>query len=157
MSKHGVWCSDIHHHISYLKGRYFHRFEPLSYIFSLSDSASEKFQYRNKSFTTAIVFYTCLCEASRTFNSLPFNGNTPYLSRPTTLRPAIAKALAESPSVTISVQSLEFFVPALFASSSFGIPFKRLCLLEAVFLFNCASLLNFTQFSIFSRTPQSCT
>ena len=42
-----------------------------------------------------------LGEASLTFNNLPFNGNTPYLSVPITLLPVIAVAMAESPSVNI--------------------------------------------------------
>jgi len=36
--------------------------------------------------------------------------------------PAKAKDLAESPSVKMIVHSWEFFVPAKFASSSFGMP-----------------------------------
>ena len=72
----------------------------------------------------------CFSLTSRTFSSLPYrslpsltptrSGNTPKLSRPTTPRPPTASALAESPSVTISVASPECFVPALFASSSLG-------------------------------------
>ena len=54
--------------------------------------------------------------------NLPLKGNTPYLSRPTTPRPATAKVLAESPSVKINVQSDDHFVPASLASSSLGIP-----------------------------------
>lgn len=113
-------------------------------------------ELQKKRYIKATKRITCLWEASLTFNSLPRNGKTPYLSRPTTLNPAIASALAESPSVTISVHCLEFFVPASFASSSFGIPFNRVFLLvEDVFFISCASLLNLTQFIILSRMPQS--
>jgi DNA topoisomerase-2 len=38
-----------------------------------------------------------------TFKILPFKGNTPYLSLPIILKPEIANALAESPSVKIKV------------------------------------------------------
>ena len=65
---------------------------------------------------------SCLCVASRAFGSFPRSGNTPQLSRPTTLRPAIASALALSPSVRMREQSFEREPPALFASSSFGMP-----------------------------------
>ena len=68
------------------------------------------------------ILLTCLCEASLTFNNLPRRGNTPYLSRPMTPRPDKANDLAESPSVNIKVQSMEFFVPASLASSNFGTP-----------------------------------
>ena len=64
----------------------------------------------------------CFGVASLTFKSFPFNGNTPYLSLPTISIPAMARDLAESPSVKIKVQYSEFFVPASLASSSFGIP-----------------------------------
>lgn len=70
----------------------------------------------------AIDNRTCFLVASRTFNSLPRNGNTPYRSRPTTPKPATASVLAESPSVRMSVQSSDFVVPAQFASSSLGTP-----------------------------------
>mmetsp|Transcript_9905 Transcript_9905/g.27631 ORF Transcript_9905/g.27631 Transcript_9905/m.27631 type:complete len:218 (+) Transcript_9905:2931-3584(+) len=65
---------------------------------------------------------TCLKFASLTFSTLPLSGKTPYLSRPTTLRPATARDLAESPSVKINVQSCEFLPPASLASSNFGMP-----------------------------------
>mmetsp|Transcript_92063 Transcript_92063/g.286519 ORF Transcript_92063/g.286519 Transcript_92063/m.286519 type:complete len:242 (-) Transcript_92063:372-1097(-) len=67
----------------------------------------------------------CFSDASRTLSIFPRKGNTPYLSRPTTLRPATARALAESPSVRMSVHSAEFFPPASFASSSLGTPVSR--------------------------------
>jgi hypothetical protein len=51
---------------------------------------------------------------------LPFKGKQPNLFLPTTSIPAIAKDLAESPSVRIKVQCSENFVPASIASSSFG-------------------------------------
>ena len=81
----------------------------------------------------------CFVEASRTFNGLPFNGNTPYLSLPTISIPAIASALAESPSVRINVQSSHFFVPASLASSSFGTPSSLFLLvpLSVLAIFAC--------------------
>ena len=60
--------------------------------------------------------------ASLTFNNLPFKGNTPKKSLPTISTPAIANALAESPSVNISVHISLLAVPAQLASSSLGIP-----------------------------------
>jgi hypothetical protein len=62
--------------------------------------------------------------ASRTLRSLPRSGKTPYSSRPMTLRPLMARAFAESPSVRISVHLSEPRPPALLASSSFGIPVR---------------------------------
>jgi hypothetical protein len=59
---------------------------------------------------------------SLTFKNLPFKGNTPNLSLPTTWIPLIASDLAESPSVKIKVQYSDSLVPASLASSSFGIP-----------------------------------
>jgi len=44
---------------------------------------------------------------------LPLSGNTPYLSRPITPKPETAKDLAESPSVSISVQSKECLPPVV--------------------------------------------
>mmetsp|Transcript_17264 Transcript_17264/g.49335 ORF Transcript_17264/g.49335 Transcript_17264/m.49335 type:complete len:265 (+) Transcript_17264:2086-2880(+) len=67
----------------------------------------------------------CFNVASRTLSSLPRRGKTPYLSRPTTLRPATARALAESPSVRMSVHSAELLPPASLASSNFGTPVSR--------------------------------
>mmetsp|Transcript_2795 Transcript_2795/g.7233 ORF Transcript_2795/g.7233 Transcript_2795/m.7233 type:complete len:254 (-) Transcript_2795:932-1693(-) len=67
----------------------------------------------------------CFSVASRTLSTLPRSGKTPNLSLPTTLRPATASALAESPSVRISVHSREFLPPASLASSSFGTPVSR--------------------------------
>mmetsp|Transcript_726 Transcript_726/g.1935 ORF Transcript_726/g.1935 Transcript_726/m.1935 type:complete len:226 (+) Transcript_726:2300-2977(+) len=69
---------------------------------------------------------TCFWATSRTLSNFPRRGNTPYLSRPTTARPATAKALALSPSVKMSVHSLACLPPASLASSSFGIPSTRL-------------------------------
>mmetsp|Transcript_20160 Transcript_20160/g.60378 ORF Transcript_20160/g.60378 Transcript_20160/m.60378 type:complete len:244 (+) Transcript_20160:88-819(+) len=85
----------------------------------------------------------CLSVASRTFSILPRRGKTPYLSRPMTLRPATASALAESPSVTISVHSAEFLPPASFASSSFGMPVSRETLLVPALSFLPRSTLVF--------------
>lgn len=96
---------------------------------------------------------TCLCVASRTLRTFPFRGNTPYLSLPTTPKPATARDLAESPSVRISVQSREFLVPASLASSNFGIPFIFEVLLEVSFLFNWVCALNFIQLKMLSTIP----
>mmetsp|Transcript_20139 Transcript_20139/g.60296 ORF Transcript_20139/g.60296 Transcript_20139/m.60296 type:complete len:231 (-) Transcript_20139:857-1549(-) len=112
---------------------------------------------------------TCLKLASRTFNTLPRSGNTPYLSRPTMLRPATAKDLALSPSVKINVQSWEFFPPASLASSNFGTPRTRCwffvppfsCLPMSTFCFALAQskmrsttpLFN-TDFMVFSERSQ---
>ena len=79
------------------------------------------------------IIFTCLCEASLTLSNLPRRGKTPYRSRPTILRPLTANVLAESPSVRINVQSIEFLPPASFASSSFGIPFNLEDLLPLCF------------------------
>lgn len=54
---------------------------------------------------------TCLWEASLTLSIFPRRGNTPYLSLPTTPKPETASVLAESPSVRMSVQSIEFLLP----------------------------------------------
>mmetsp|Transcript_2027 Transcript_2027/g.4717 ORF Transcript_2027/g.4717 Transcript_2027/m.4717 type:complete len:239 (-) Transcript_2027:1276-1992(-) len=78
---------------------------------------------------------TLWCDASRTFFSFPFNGNTPYRSRPNTDSPDTARDLAESPSVRISVHSPARFVPAQFASSSFGISGRLLAPVPAVEIF----------------------
>ena len=101
----------------------------------------------------------CFSLTSRTFSSFPYlslshsshtrNGNTPKLSRPTTPRPPTASALAESPSVMISVVSMECLVPALFASSSLGMSSNydsalfffttRLAFTPLLFFKNCVS------------------
>lgn len=94
------------------------------------------FSYSNDNNRYSVL--TCLDEASRVFNNFPRNGNTPYLSRPTTESPETASALAESPSVKIKVQSLEFLVPASLASSSLGIPLSLECLDAEHFLDICA-------------------
>lgn len=73
-------------------------------------------------FWISSFFMICSCLASRTLSSFPRRGNTPKLSRPTTLKPATASDLAESPSVRINVQSCAFRVPALLASDNFGKP-----------------------------------
>ena len=67
----------------------------------------------------------CLDDASLTFKILPLNGNTPYLSLPTTSIPDIANDFAESPSVIIRMQFSAFLVPASLASSNLGIPKSR--------------------------------
>ena len=51
-------------------------------------------------------------------DGLPRTGKMPKVSRPTTSSPATASALAESPSVTISVHAPPLAVPASSASSS---------------------------------------
>lgn len=84
-------------------------------------------------FSISSFYIIYLTDASLTFNSLPFKGNTPYLSLPTISIPAIANALAESPSVNINVQNSEFFFPASLASSNFSIP----CNLAVFVPFNC--------------------
>mmetsp|Transcript_79803 Transcript_79803/g.258133 ORF Transcript_79803/g.258133 Transcript_79803/m.258133 type:complete len:227 (+) Transcript_79803:2201-2881(+) len=98
---------------------------------------------------------TCLKFASRTFKTLPLSGKTPYLSRPTMLRPATASDLAESPSVKISVHSCEFAPPASFASSSFGMPDTRIWFLLAPL--SCRPMSTFcfalAQSKIISTTP----
>lgn len=96
---------------------------------------------------------TCLCVASRTFSNLPLSGNTPYLSRPITPTPAIARDLAESPSVRINVHEWEFLVPASLASSSFGMPFSFECFDEWHFWLSCAWALNFIHDWMLSTMP----
>ena len=76
-----------------------------------------------------------LFEASLTFKGLPFRGKTPNLSLPTISIPAIAKALAESPSVIINVHSEEFLDPASLASSNLLIPVSLVFFLPYSFLF----------------------
>mmetsp|Transcript_6709 Transcript_6709/g.16658 ORF Transcript_6709/g.16658 Transcript_6709/m.16658 type:complete len:228 (+) Transcript_6709:1668-2351(+) len=93
------------------------------------------------------------CVASRTLSNLPRRGNTPYLSRPTTERPLTASALAESPSVRIRVQSSEFFPPASLASSSLGIPVRRVFLAPSCFLSSLLCLKE-AQERIFSTMPE---
>mmetsp|Transcript_43036 Transcript_43036/g.77214 ORF Transcript_43036/g.77214 Transcript_43036/m.77214 type:complete len:204 (-) Transcript_43036:1565-2176(-) len=77
--------------------------------------------------TWSISLFSSICftVSSLTFRNFPRRGNTPKRSRPTTPRPATAKAFAESPSVRISVHSPPFLVPASLASSSLGIPKMR--------------------------------
>ena len=76
---------------------------------------------------------------SFTLSILPRRGNTPHRSRPTTARPAIALAAAESPSVKISVHSGDLAVPAHSASSSLGSPRSVLRLEPSVFLASLAA------------------
>ena len=72
---------------------------------------------------TSAFSSAALTPRSRTLSSLPRSGKTPKRSRPTTARPATASALAESPSVRMSVHSCaRRALPARFASSSFGMP-----------------------------------
>ena len=91
---------------------------------------------------------------SLTFINFPFRGNTPYRSLPTIYSPLIARALAESPSVNISVHSQPLEVPARFASSSFGMPSKRIFFLPPVprallsYAFCLASTLSITDSTI---------
>jgi len=96
---------------------------------------------------------TCLCVASRTFSTFPRNGKTPYRSRPTTPSPAVARVLAESPSVRIRVQCIEFFVPASLASSNFGIPRSLERFAAEHFWFSCVCCLKRIQICIASTMP----
>ena len=59
---------------------------------------------------------------SLTLSNLPFNGNTPNLSRPVFYIPTNANYFALSPSVIIKEQNSEFLVPASLASSNLCIP-----------------------------------
>lgn len=67
--------------------------------------------------------------------------------------PAIASALAESPSVKISVQLSLLAVPASFASSSFGIPVIRCFLPPLSVLANFAFYLALACDTIYSMIP----
>ena len=95
------------------------------------------------------LFAMAATAASRQFSSLPRRGKTPYLSRPTTPSPAMARALAESPSVRTSVHSPLRLVPAQLASVSFA-TFTRPLLDPSVFL-------RFLSSSSDARTPASAT
>ena len=65
----------------------------------------------------------------------------------------MAKVIAERPSVKISVQLSDLFVPAQMASSNFGIPYNLFFLLPSVFL--VSSLLSFNlQKSTISSTME---
>ena len=77
---------------------------------------------------------------SLTLSILPRRGKTPQRSRPTTARPAMADAAAESPSVRIRVHSCDLAVPAQSASSSLGRPRSVLRLEPSVFLASFAAL-----------------
>mmetsp|Transcript_98086 Transcript_98086/g.245798 ORF Transcript_98086/g.245798 Transcript_98086/m.245798 type:complete len:237 (+) Transcript_98086:1997-2707(+) len=101
----------------------------------------------------------CFNVASRTLSILPLRGNTPYLSRPMTLSPATARALAESPSVRMSVHSAEFLPPASLASSNFGTPVNLDTLPVLAFNFLPKSSLDFARaaIKIRSMTPQLAT
>mmetsp|Transcript_26166 Transcript_26166/g.57257 ORF Transcript_26166/g.57257 Transcript_26166/m.57257 type:complete len:226 (+) Transcript_26166:2710-3387(+) len=97
---------------------------------------------------------TCLKFASRTFRTFPFNGKTPYLSRPITLTPATANDFAESPSVRIKVQSCECRPPASLASSSLGMPLTRPWFLLARSCLDMSTFcFAFTQSKIVSTMP----
>ena len=72
-------------------------------------------------FIISALLRTASRDTSRTFRTLPRSGNTPNASRPTTESPATATALAESPSVRMSVHCSRFpRCPAHVASSSLG-------------------------------------
>mmetsp|Transcript_14026 Transcript_14026/g.33367 ORF Transcript_14026/g.33367 Transcript_14026/m.33367 type:complete len:220 (-) Transcript_14026:1130-1789(-) len=94
---------------------------PLASRYSLLASKAKIFRTWSISLFSSI----CFTESSRTLRSLPRSGKTPKRSRPTTDSPATASALAESPSVRISVQLWPSLVPARLASSSFGTPKSR--------------------------------
>mmetsp|Transcript_84091 Transcript_84091/g.265457 ORF Transcript_84091/g.265457 Transcript_84091/m.265457 type:complete len:267 (-) Transcript_84091:718-1518(-) len=106
-------------------------------------------------FWISVFPVTCLKLASLTFKTLPFSGKTPYLSRPTTLSPATARDLAESPSVRIKVQSAEFLPPASLASSSLGIPITRVVFFVLLRIWRDMSTFCFalTQSKMSSTTP----
>ena len=78
----------------------------------LHDAAAARISCTSSSFLSRRA-----SEAPRTLSSLPRSGKTPHLSRPTTSSPATASALAESPSVTMSVHSPARGPPASSASS----------------------------------------
>mmetsp|Transcript_13085 Transcript_13085/g.34606 ORF Transcript_13085/g.34606 Transcript_13085/m.34606 type:complete len:240 (-) Transcript_13085:822-1541(-) len=110
-------------------------------------------------FMISLFSATWRCVTSRTLSSFPRSGKTPYLSRPTTARPATASALALSPSVRMRVQCCAFLPPASFASSSLGMPSRRLPLppLLAVLsivinIFVWASAITAVTTSVFSMT-----
>lgn len=97
----------------------------------------------------------CLLLASRTFKNLPLRGKTPYLSLPTTSMPASAKLLAESPSVKMIVHCSAFRVPALFASSSLGIPTSFYFFFPTICFAILASSFAFATIRMLSTTPDS--
>ena len=70
-----------------------------------------------------------------------------------TLRPATASVLAESPSVRMSVQSMEFLVPASLASSSLLTPLSLLVFLLVCAFFMSRSCLNLDHASTLSTIP----
>ena len=74
------------------------------------------------------------------------------MSRPTMLRPLTARAFAESPSVRMRVHLSEFRVPALLASSSFGMPVIRERLAPS-FFFRSFDCLKLAQLRMLSTTP----
>ena len=88
----------------------------------------------------SLVCSTLASLVSFTFRTLPFNGYTPKNFRCSWLRPDNAIALAESPSVRMSVHLADSFVPAWTASSSLGMPVILDCFLPSVLLFSLASL-----------------
>ena len=68
-----------------------------------------------------------MSRSSAHYDFSPVRSQTPYVARPTTSSPATASALAESPSVRMSVVSRKSDArphPARYASSSFG-TFRR--------------------------------
>mmetsp|Transcript_100219 Transcript_100219/g.251281 ORF Transcript_100219/g.251281 Transcript_100219/m.251281 type:complete len:204 (+) Transcript_100219:62-673(+) len=110
-------------------------------------------------FMISLFSATCFWVTSRTLSNLPRNGKTPYLSRPTTPKPATAKALALSPSVKMRVHWPAFLPPASFASSSLGMPSTRLPLAPlfallsiCAVIFACASEITAFKMSVFSKT-----
>lgn len=78
----------------------------------------------NVFFSIIQVFIYLFSNKRKQIICIPLRGKTPNLSLPTTPSPATASVLAESPSVRMSVQLEESFVPASLASSNLGIPGK---------------------------------
>ena len=103
-------------------------------------------------YVISALFMIWSCDASLTFKSFPRSGKTPYRSRPTTDKPLTASAFAESPSVKINVQCSEFLPPASLASSSLGIPVRRVFFAPSCF-FSSLDCLNEAQERICSTTP----
>ena len=79
---------------------------------------------------------------SLTFRSLPRKGNTPYLFLSCFDNPDITPALAESPSVRISVHSHDLRPPAHIAPVYLGMPLIFTVFLPSVFFAALVSLIS---------------
>ena len=77
-----------------------------------------------------------------TLRSLPRKGNTPYRFLSCFERPDITPALAESPSVRISVHSHDLRPPAHMAPVYLGIPLIEIVLRPSVFFAAFVSLIS---------------